>query len=173
MAMNVKEFIISPKLNLEESLEIGFSELDTGYGMVPVISKSPLILRLSKRDSRLVIEGDSHVSVMTCCDRCGNEVTLDFPIEIRRSIPIIDGELAECDDEDSTLAFEGFDLETDRMVFDEIIEHWPMKILCRDDCKGLCIKCGKDLNEGDCGCDTFVPDPRMAGFLDILNSMDD
>lgn len=173
MAMNVKEFIISPKTTLSETIEVALTEIAFGYGEYEVVSKSPLSLCLSKRDGRLVIEGDSHVSIKTSCDLCCKDVTLDFSIEIRRSIPIIDGELSECDDEDSTLAFEGFELETDRMVFDEIIEHWPMKILCHEDCKGLCTVCGKDLNEGDCGCDTFVPDPRMAGFLDILNSMDD
>ena len=44
-----------------------------------------------------------------------------------------------------------------------------MKFLCRPDCKGLCSVCGKDLNEGACGCDTFVPDPRLAAIRDILN----
>ena len=43
-----------------------------------------------------------------------------------------------------------------------------MKILCKEDCKGLCSVCGKDLNEGKCDCDTFVPDPRMAAIMDIF-----
>ena len=42
----------------------------------------------------------------------------------------------------------------------------PSKILCREDCKGLCPQCGKNLNEGDCGCDWRVKDPR----LQILDS---
>ena len=36
--------------------------------------------------------------------------------------------------------------------------------------EGLCIKCGKNLNEGSCNCDTFVPDPRMTRILDIYNA---
>ena len=40
----------------------------------------------------------------------------------------------------------------------------------RPDCKGLCPVCGKDLNTGACGCDTFVPDPRMAAIMDVFNA---
>ena len=46
----------------------------------------------------------------------------------------------------------------------------PVKVLCRPDCKEICKKCGHNLNDGDCGCDTFVPDPRMAAIKDIFNA---
>ena len=46
----------------------------------------------------------------------------------------------------------------------------PTKILCKPDCKGICKVCGKNLNEGDCGCDQFVPDPRMAAIKDIYDA---
>ena len=40
----------------------------------------------------------------------------------------------------------------------------PMKPLCRADCAGLCQKCGKNLNQGDCGCPTEEPDPRWSAL---------
>lgn len=43
-------------------------------------------------------------------------------------------------------------IELDDDLKDEIVVDYPMKILCRRDCKGLCPQCGKDLNEGECGC---------------------
>ena len=43
-----------------------------------------------------------------------------------------------------------------------------MKVLCKDNCKGICSRCGANLNKGDCGCDTWVPDPRMAAIQDIF-----
>ena len=65
---------------------------------------------------------------------------------------------------------EGYSIDTELLLHDEITVNWPVKILCREDCKGLCPVCGHDLNEGDCGCDTFVPDPRMAAIFDKLES---
>ena len=45
-----------------------------------------------------------------------------------------------------------------------------MKTLCREDCRGICRKCGRNLNEGDCGCDTVELDPRMAVIAEIFKN---
>ena len=60
-----------------------------------------------------------------------------------------------------------FDVET--FVHNEILVNWPGKVLCREDCRGICPVCGQDRNREECGCDTFVPDPRMAVIQDIFN----
>ena len=44
-----------------------------------------------------------------------------------------------------------------------------MKVLCREDCKGLCPVCGKDLNDGDCGCDRTERDPRFESLRALFN----
>ena len=64
----------------------------------------------------------------------------------------------------------GHSFDVDGFVLDECYVQLPMNVLCSEDCKGLCIKCGKNLNEGSCNCDTFVPDPRMTRILDIYNA---
>ena len=43
-------------------------------------------------------------------------------------------------------------LELDELVISDLLLQLPTKILCKEDCKGLCFKCGKDLNDGDCDC---------------------
>jgi len=64
----------------------------------------------------------------------------------------------------------GYQLQVEELICNEIMMNWPAKVLCIDDCKGICKMCGKDLNVMDCGCDTFVPDPRMANIKDIFNA---
>ena len=44
----------------------------------------------------------------------------------------------------------------------------PVKILCKEDCKGICSVCGSNLNEGECGCDRFVPNAAFAGLSDLF-----
>ncbi|MBP5289443.1 MAG: DUF177 domain-containing protein [Clostridia bacterium] len=44
----------------------------------------------------------------------------------------------------------------------------PFRLLCREDCRGLCPVCGKDLNLGDCGCKKQAGDPRLAGLADFF-----
>jgi uncharacterized protein len=65
---------------------------------------------------------------------------------------------------------DGYQLNVDDLLTNEIVINWPMKVLCKPDCKGICRQCGKDLNTGTCGCDTFVPDPRMAVIKDIFDA---
>ena len=48
----------------------------------------------------------------------------------------------------------------------------PMQVLCREDCKGLCSQCGKNLNEGACDCPAADIDPRMEIFRDWVSGQD-
>ena len=50
---------------------------------------------------------------------------------------------------------------------DELLAGQPMKNLCKEDCKGLCPVCGANLNDGDCGCDKRIVDPRLAALKDL------
>ena len=47
-----------------------------------------------------------------------------------------------------------------------------MKTMCRPDCRGLCMKCGTDLNEGECKCDRTARDPRWGALLDMVSVQD-
>ena len=111
----------------------------------------------------------------TGCDRCLTKVpttlALTFAREVASPDTALDSSIEEGDREDEVDYFmEGYQLNVETFVYNEILLNWPMKILCMDDCKGICSVCGKNLNHGDCGCDRFVPDPRMAGIKDIFNA---
>ena len=63
---------------------------------------------------------------------------------------------------------EGDMLDIQDMIRDTLLAAQPLSNICKPDCKGLCPVCGQNLNEGDCGCDRFVPDPRMAALQQLL-----
>jgi uncharacterized protein len=58
-------------------------------------------------------------------------------------------------------------LDVDRWAQDALLLAMPIKVLCREDCAGLCPTCGADLNAGDCGCEP-VPDERWSKLRDLL-----
>ena len=101
------------------------------------------------------------------CDRClkdcREEQALEFEEEFRKA-----GE-----DEPEALVVEGDFIEITDLVRDTILAAQSLSNLCRPDCKGLCPVCGADLNEGDCGCDRFVPDPRLAALQQLMNDKED
>ncbi len=104
------------------------------------------------------------------CDRCLTPVDVPIRIDLERELTGPEAEKSEDPEEDeSTEDLEGHSLDAEALLLKEISLAWPMKILCREDCKGLCPVCGANRNEKQCGCDTFVPDPRMAGIMDLFN----
>ena len=72
------------------------------------------------------------------------------------------------EEDDSVNVFEGDLLDIQTMVRDTLLAAQPLSNICKPDCKGLCPVCGHNLNEGDCGCDRHVPDPRMAALQQLL-----
>ena len=57
----------------------------------------------------------------------------------------------------------------EELVRNELIVQWPIRVLCKDDCKGICSRCGANLNIQTCDCDTTGLDPRMAAIKDIFS----
>ena len=104
----------------------------------------------------------------THCARCFKEIsgvfTLDFAKPAALSGTLSDGQ----DAEDYLLIKKGF-IDPDPALIEALTLEFPMVFLCKEDCKGLCPRCGKDLNEGDCGCPKKEIDPRLAILGKLLD----
>ena len=119
---------------------------------------------------KLHITFDTEVTLVGACDRCLSDVTFTVPASCDITIEISEGAVVTDDDIGPYPFVDGEDIDVDELILDEILVNFPAKILCQDDCKGLCPVCGKNRNTNDCGCDDTVLDPRMAQFLDVFNS---
>ena len=64
----------------------------------------------------------------------------------------------------------GYNLDVDKLVYGEALLNWPARVLCKENCKGLCKVCGQNLNRGTCSCDNTELDPRMAKIRDIFSN---
>lgn len=99
------------------------------------------------------------------CDRCAEDFEREYTIDLHK---IVVEKLENDDDDfDDFIVVEGCKLDLDDFVYQEIQLYLPQKMLCKEDCKGICPRCGKNLNEGDCDCKADV-DPRMAALLELL-----
>lgn len=95
--------------------------------------------------------------LVTSCARCLKPVKKDFCAKISETLVREDsGQQIE-----DAIIYEGYSLPLDDIVVDCVLTNVEVKYLCSEECKGLCPKCGKDLNEGDCGCKTDFIDPRL------------
>lgn len=117
---------------------------------------------------KALIKGEAELEFVLQCDRCLNDVATQVELNFEREV--LAPELIEDDDtREEQYYVDGYELDLEALVAEELQLIWPTKILCNEDCKGICKKCGKNLNEEDCGCDDFVPDVRFANLMDIFN----
>ena len=120
-------------------------------------------------DAEAKVTGTAELTFDTKCDRCLTEVPTAMKLKFDRIVYSPEAEVSE--EEDTEQSFmDGWQLDVEAFVYDEILVNWPAKILCKEDCKGICPVCGQNRNLKECGCDTFVPDPRMAAIQDIFNA---
>lgn len=170
MLVNLSDVLTSEGKMSRVAVPLEMTSFTSRLGRFLITEKSPVNFIFTNTGvNKAKIEGSVELTFRTKCDRCLTEVPTSLVLSFDRNVTSPDGELSE--DSDDDLSFmEGYQLNVETFVYNEILVNWPMKILCRPECKGVCRVCGKNLNEGECGCDTFVPDPRMAVIQDIFNA---
>ena len=131
-------------------------EMDTitfQQGTFPVLAKEPVELTITNTGDRVLeLEGSGLVTVGIPCDRCLEEVRTRIPFEFKRKLDMKLTDEERVNDLDESSYLTGYDLDVDRLVYLEVLMSWPLKVLCKEDCKGICSRCGKNLNDGPCGC---------------------
>lgn len=110
-----------------------------------------------------------HASVpfSTHCARCWKEISSVFSLEFKKGIAAEN--TLQNEDTDDYLIMKSDHVDIDTPLTEAILLNFPMTFLCKEDCKGLCTKCGKDLNEGECGCEKKEIDPRLEILKKLLD----
>lgn len=169
MKINISEILSNPSVVRNYEVEPGFDRLKLKRSSYPVSHKEPFTLTVSKVKDKLHVQGETLIRLIMPCDRCLEDVENTFHIAIDRSVHP-DGASDGVDDADELSFMDGYMLDVDKLVQDELVVALPTKVLCKEDCKGLCSICGTNLNYHTCDCDKESKDPRMAAIQDIFRS---
>ena len=112
------------------------------------------------------------VDYVAQCARCLAPVTGQFTLDLEKTVAPRNllGDLDEDKLDEFAIIEDGF-LDMDEQLREQLEMEFPMRFLCHEDCKGLCPKCGKNLNEGECNCDHTEIDPRMEPLRKLLEQM--
>lgn len=171
MLVNLTDIFISEGKTVEHQIQLERDSFQTKAGNFQVVEKSPVNLQLSNiGPGKVLITGSAKLVLLMSCDRCLTEVRQQFLLEFSREVLAPSGEFLKDEEDEQSFLVEDYYLDVESLIGCEVLINWPMKVLCREECKGFCMSCGKNLNEGSCACDTFVPDPRMAKIKDIFNA---
>ncbi len=119
---------------------------------------------LENRAGAVSLRFETDCRMTYLCDRCLKECETDLRYSFSHKV---ERSLQNEDNEDYVLVPDET-LDIDPIVREDILLELPSKLLCSPECKGLCGICGKNLNEGDCGCKNDDTDPRLAVLKDLL-----
>ncbi len=139
-------------------------------GPYPILSREPVAIHIKHQGGqKLLITGNIRLSLAIPCSRCLEpvEVKFDLPLDIEVDLSQTDEE--RLDDLNEQPFIKDQNLDVEQLLVNELLMNLPMKVLCKEDCKGLCSKCGANLNKVTCSCDKGSLDLRMSAIQDIFN----
>ena len=170
MLINLSDVLSEHHKPIDQVVPVEMTEFKSTLGAMPVVEKSDVHVHVKHVKGReLTIEGECKLVLEIPCDRCLESVNVDFELEFSKNVDLSVGDDQE-DELDEKNYIDGYNLDVEKLLYNEILIGWPMKILCSEDCKGICNTCGQNLNLGTCDCEDTSLDPRMSVIRDVFKN---
>ena len=158
MLINLSDVLSDQHKTGEETVPRTMGEIRMKFGKYPIVESEPVHVRVEHvRGKEMLIYADTRLVTVIPCDRCLEDVRYEFALDFAKHVDIglSDAELTEELDESNFI--DGYHLDVE-------------KVLCKEDCKGLCPVCGQNLNTKSCDCEDTGLDPRMSVVRDLFKN---
>ena len=164
MLFELKSVFQNEGVEKQVNYKLDIADIDID-GVFPFRTPIDVTATAKNRASLVSLTIRACFSYSRSCDRCSTDFTreMDMLFEHKLAQTLVD------DGNDDYIETPDFKLELDDIVISDILLSLPQKNLCKDDCKGLCQICGKNLNEGDCSCDKCEIDPRLEMLKQFMD----
>jgi uncharacterized protein len=140
------------------------SELDIQLDLAALTS--PVVYRLSlwRIEDEIFLDGAVGYTIQYTCARCLKEYTKSYELPLNLVLQLVPDEqlkpLEDDDDQFVQVSAAATVYVLDQHLRDMIVLEVPLKPVCRETCRGLCPRCGANLNDEQCSCGEKTPDPR-------------
>jgi len=164
MLLGLSAIIDCPGASLPFSTSVDLSDLQ--YGQCYPVSEPVLISGMVRNTAGvLVMTGNISTTIHGICDRCAT--AFDQEISIPVDVVLVTELSNEESEDESVFPLEGDSTDLEEIVRTIFVLNLDSKLLCKSDCKGLCCRCGKNLNIESCICEKEL-DPRFAALKQLL-----
>ena len=165
MLLGLSKIIDCPSASIPFSTSVDLSDLCFGVSY-PVSEPVKAEGMVRNTAGVLVMTGEISTCIHGICDRCTAAFDREMVIPIDA---VLVTELANEENEDEwVFTLEGDSADLEDIVRTIFVLNMDSKLLCSDDCKGLCCGCGRNLNYETCSCEKEI-DPRLAALKQLLN----
>jgi len=161
------------KIRFEQTYEP--QAVASGTDPFRILAPVDLAFDLSRDKDQFLLDGRVKTMLELPCSRClepfGIPVDLAFDLRyLPRSVNTGDGEREIQEDDLTTAFYENDTIDLGQLMHEQFYLALPMKPLCVQDCRGLCVQCGTNLNRGSCSCERDWVDPRLAALAKLKNN---
>ena len=164
MLLGLSKIIDCPGASVPFSTSVDLSDLCFGVSY-PVSEPVKAEGMVRNTAGVLVMTGEITTCIHGTCDRCAN--TFDREINLPINVVLVTEMANEENEDEWVFPLEGDSADLDDIVRTVFVLNLDSKLLCKEDCKGLCHRCGKNLNDGPCNCQKEL-DPRFAALKQLL-----
>ena len=175
MKLDLRPLLLGQRsLRFDYELTVDIDSEDTASFLYGVSFPSPMKVSgdITNTAGYMRMTLTASLDYTSSCARCLSAVSGSFAFNLEKTVApreVLSG-LDEDRLDDYAIIDDGF-LDIDSRILEQLEVEFPIRFLCREDCKGLCQRCGKNLNDGECDCNTKEIDPRMAPLQKLLEKM--
>lgn len=165
MLLDLKEIFLNEGSSRDFDCEVDMSNVNIGI-FYPFISPVGVKANVSNHAGLVLLKINVSFEFSYPCDRCAVNTQKSFNYKFEHTLSLASEESSEYGND--YLSVPNYELELYDVIKDDVLLELPSKILCSPSCKGLCPKCGKNLNEGMCNCTVRTVDSRLEALRALL-----
>ena len=163
MLLDLRKVFLTEDEVLVSSYELVLSDMECN-GCKPLNTPIKVSAKAVNRAGVVNLAVSAKFGYSAPCDRCGEETITSFDYGFDHTLVLS----LEQENEGDYIETPDYILDLDELVTSDILLELPSKHLCSEDCKGVCPKCGANLNKFACKCDLHEIDPRLEALKSLL-----
>jgi uncharacterized protein len=170
MLINLSEVLTKPHTTVDETVKLEMSQCDLPFGLFQIDDLKPIRVKvdwLKGKEYSVLIQ--TQVNLNLPCDRCLEEVNHQLNIHGDRHVNLECSEAKLTEELDESSFIQGVNLNVEQLLLSELVLNWPTKMLCNEECVGLCNVCGGSKSTQKCDCEDTSLDPRMSVVRDLFS----
>ena len=163
MRLNLNDIVGRPGASKPFSFSLDLQDMSF-FSILELEGPFPVTGQVDNVAGAITLSGDIMVTMTCSCDRCMAPIPVSTPLSVTAHLA---EELVDAENSDIFLMEDGT-IDLQEVFATAFVLPLDNKVVCHPDCKGLCISCGGNLNDGPCAC-APEPDPRLAALQQLLD----
>ena len=164
MILELKKLFLDGVNSIKKDYKLDLSGVKFD-GCYPFLEPVNVKVKINNVCGVIKLIADVDFNYFHLCDRCMADMVFKLQYKFNHILVLETNENLD----DDYIRVDEYKLDLDNLIKSDLLLELPSKILCKDDCKGICPECGKNLNDGSCDCAMHYVDSRLEVLKNLLD----